>query len=37
LYNKNEKFRSFVDKELENYKINYASDWETRANFYYLR
>jgi len=26
LYSKNEKFKSFVDKALENYKINYASD-----------
>ena len=26
LYSKNEKFKSFVDKALENYKISYASD-----------
>ena len=26
LYNKNSNFKSFVDKELKNYKVSYASD-----------
>jgi hypothetical protein len=26
LYNKNSSFKSFVDKELKNYKVSYASD-----------
>ena len=29
LYNKNKKFRSFVDNAIENYKVSYASDRKT--------
>ena len=29
LYNKNKKFRSFVDNAIENYKVSYASNRET--------